>query len=128
LVYHPVAWWRNLSVIIAPMPGVYGRMCTFYGGWAANGIKRPSTLSDMLALHGGVMMTFGGTGDPGVNSTVISCPFNDTMADILKTPYNGDVRPVFYYCFVEMKLSDSAPDADRFVLHFKGEYEVQGKY
>lgn len=55
LVHHPVAWWRSLSVDIVPMPGVYGRMCTFYGGWAASGIARPTTVSDMLALHGSIV-------------------------------------------------------------------------
>lgn len=55
LVHHPVAWWRSLSVDIVPMPGVYGSMCTFYGGWAASGIARPTTVSDMLALHGSIV-------------------------------------------------------------------------
>ena len=29
-------------------------MCTFYGGWAASGIVRPTTVSDMLALYGSI--------------------------------------------------------------------------
>lgn len=128
LVHHPVAWWRSLSVGIVPMPGVYGRMCTFYGGWAASGSARPTTVSDMLALHGAVVKTYGGTGDPGVTSLTVPCPFDDTMADILKTPYNNSVRPVYYYCFIEVNLIDKPQDADRFLLHFRGEYEVQGRF
>lgn len=128
LAHHPVAWWQSLKVTIVPMPGVYGRMCTFYGGWASNGVAKPATVTDMLSLHGAIVKTYGGTGDPGVISMELPCVFNDTMADILKAPYNESVRPVFYYCFLEVNLVDKPQDADRFLLHFRGEYEVQGRY
>lgn len=104
LVFHPAAVWLNLSVDIYPLAGIYGRMCTFYGGWGASGGKIPASVSDMLALHGATMKSFGGTGDPGTMSVHSICPFNDTMADVLKAPYNDGVRPVYYYCFVELAL------------------------
>lgn len=128
LDHHPVAWWNSLSVSVSALPGVYGRMCTIYGGWASEGMSSPKTVDDMLGLHAAFTKTCGGTGDPGVFSTVIPCPFDDTMTDTLKTPYNGDVRPVFYYCFIEVDLIDKAPDSDRFLLHFNGGYEVQGRF
>lgn len=104
LVYQPAAVWLNLSVDVFPLAGIYGRMCTFYGGWGASGGNAPTTVSEMLALNGAVIKSFGGTGDPGTISIHSICPFNDTMADVLKTPYNEGVRPVYYYCFTELAL------------------------
>jgi hypothetical protein len=128
LAYHPVAWWSDLTVTIHALPGVYGRMCTFYGGWGAAGAPTPQTLSDMMALHGAFTRTWGGTGDPGTSSATVPCVFNDTMTDTLKTPYNDGVRAVFYYCFFETALTDKAPDSDRFMLQFVGSFNVQGTY
>lgn len=128
LDHHPVAWWEELSVTVHPSSGAYGRMCSFYGGWSASGSPRPTTLDEILALHGAFTRTWGGTGDPGVSPISVSCNFNDTMTEVLKTPYNESVRPVFYYCFVEQALIDKVIDSDRFLLHFKGTFNVQGKY
>lgn len=128
LQHHPVAWWDNLSVSIQAMPGVYGRMCTFYGGWASAGTAAPTSIEAMLQLQGSFTRTWGGTGDPGTTNAVIPCTFNATMSDVMKTPYNEGVRPVFYYFFLEVELIDKAKDSDRFLLHFNGTFDVQGKY
>jgi len=128
LDHHPVAWWNEFSVTISALPGVFGRMCTFYGGWAPFGAPMPKTIDEMLNLNGALAQTCGGTGDPGTFSVTIPCPFNDTMTDTLKTPYNETVRAVFYYCFVELDLIEKAKDSDRFLLHFRGTYEVQGRF
>jgi len=82
----------------------------------------------MLNLSGALAQTCGGTGDPGTFTVTIPCPFNDTMTDTMKTPYNDTVRAVFYYCFTEIDLIDKPKDTDRFLLHFRGTYEVQGRY
>lgn len=128
LQHHPVAWFRSLSATIVPLPGIFGRMCTLYGGWAAKGVSRPATVADFMRLHGAFTRTFGGVGDPGTTAIVINCTFDDTMTEVLKTPYNTEARAVFYYAFLEVDITDKAQDADRFMIHMRGEYEVQGRY
>jgi hypothetical protein len=125
---HPVAIWREFKVTISSRAGVFGRMCTFYGGWARADALAPTTVTGVLNLRGSVMKTVGGTGDPGMWSTTIGAPFTDGMADVLQVPYNQGVRPVFYYCFVETELTDKAPKADRFCLNFYGHFDVYGRY
>jgi len=129
LEHHPVAIWESLSVRLAPRAGIYGRMCTFYGGWAASGVKTPTTVEEMVALHGAIDVTYGGTGDPGTVKVSIPCEFDDTMKDILRGPSSEDgCRPVFFYCFVETDVVDKAKDADRFMLTFVGAYTLHGRY
>jgi len=125
---HPVAGWRSLSATVSSRPGVYGRMCTFYGGWSANDAAAPTTVREMRQLKGAVMTTVGGTGDPGMYRVVIPAPFDGTMSDVLKTRYNEGVRAVFYYCFTEIDLATSPPTADRFCIEFDGHYDVYGRY
>lgn len=128
LVYHPVAVWKQLSVRLAPRSGIYGRMCTFYGGWAASALETPTTVDDMVNLHGAIDVTYGGTGDPGTVRVEIPCQFDDTMKDLLKGPDNQGSRPVFFYCFVESAVVDKPTDSDRFMLTFKGSYTLHGRY
>ncbi len=125
---HPVAIWEELHVTLAPNTGVYGRMCTFYGGWSSQAAPRPTTLADMVALHNSIYKTYGGTGDPGVQQVTIPCPVQENNMDILKAPYGDGVRPVFYYCFTEHDLVTAVKDADRFTLLFKGTYQVKGRF
>lgn len=125
---HPVAVWRRLSVTVSSMPGVFGRMVTFYGGWAAHDALPPKSLADMRALRGAVFKTVGGTGDPGLWSTTIDLSFDGTVSDVLKTRYNGGVRAVFYYAFTETPLMDKPPEAIRFSLEFDGHYDVHGRF
>lgn len=129
LKHHPVAIWKELEVRLAPRAGIYGRMCTFYGGWAAAEMATPTTVEDMVALHGAIDVTYGGTGDPGTVKVAIPCVFDDTMKDILKSP-TGDnsSRPVFFYAFTEISVIDKPQDADRFMLTFKGKYTLHGRY
>jgi len=128
LQHHPVAIWTSLEVRLAPRAGVYGRMCTFYGGWGAQGMATPTTVGEMVALHGAIDVTYGGTGDPGTVRVTIPCDFDTTMQDILKAPYGDQGRPVFFYCFTEANVVDNPGDADRFMLTFKGTYVVKGRY
>jgi hypothetical protein len=128
LAHHPVAVWRHLSAKIASREGSFGRMVTLYCGWAAAGMSRPTTVEDMAVLKGALTRTFGGTGDPGMFTVTIPCPFDGTMTDTLHCPYNAGVRPVFYYAFVEQKLSDKAPDTMRASITFEGHYDVYGRY
>lgn len=128
LRHHPVAVWKNLAVRVAPRSGIYGRMCTFYGGWGASGMLTPTTVEEMVALHGAIDITYGGTGDPGTMRTEIPCIFDNTMQDILKAPYGEAARPVFFYCFVETPVIKDAADADRFMLTFHGSFIVEGRY
>lgn len=129
LKHHPVAIWDDLSVRLAPRSGIYGRMCTFYGGWAASGVETPTTVEQMIALHGAIDVTYGGTGDPGTIRVGIPCVFDDTMKDILKGPGSEDSsRPVFFYCFNEVDVVDGAKDGDRFMLTFQGKYTLHGRY
>jgi len=125
---HPVAIWRRLSVTISCMPGVFGRMVTFYGGWAAHDAIPPTTLADMRALHGAVFKTVGGTGDPGLWSNTINLVFDGTVSDVLKTRYNVGVRAVFYYAFTETPLVDKPNSDARFSLEFDGHYDVYGRF
>lgn len=103
-------------------------MITFYGGWASAGARAPITVHDMAVLKGAVMRTFGGTGDPGMFNQTADCPFDGTMTDTLNTPYNSGVRPVFYYAFTEVDLTDKAPKSPRLHLLFRGHYDVYGRY
>lgn len=130
LNHHPVAIWSNLSVRLAPRAGIYGRMCTFYGGWAAAGMTAPKTIQDMVSLHGAIDVTYGGTGDPGTVMAEIPCQFDDTMQDLLKVPYGEAGRPVFYYFFTEQDVvtGENKNVADRFMLTFRGGYELHGRY
>lgn len=129
LKHHPVAIWKELEVKLAPRSGIYGRMCTFYGGWAAHGVTTPATVEEMVALHGAIDVTYGGTGDPGTVRVSIPCDFDDTMKDILKAPSSEEgSRPVFFYCFTEVDVVDNAKDGDRFMLTFKGKYTLHGRY
>lgn len=129
LKHHPIAIWRELEVRLAPRSGIYGRMCTFYGGWAAAGVATPTTVEDMVSLHNAIDVTYGGTGDPGTVKVTIPCHFDDTMKDILKgSSSENDSRPVFFYCFVEVDVIDKARDGDRFMLTFKGSYTLHGRY
>jgi len=128
LKYHPVATWKELSVKLAPRPGIYGRMCTFYGGWAAAGVVTPRTVEEMVALHGAIDVTYGGTGDPGTVKVQITCDFDDTMKDLLKGPDNENSRPVFFYAFTETDIISEAANVDRFMLTFRGVYELYGRY
>jgi len=128
LAFHPVAIWKQLEVRLAPRAGVYGRMCSFYGGWGAAEMKTPETVEEMVALHGAIDVTYGGTGDPGSVRTDIPCMFDNTMQDILKSPYGDGSRPVFFYCFTESSVVDKVADADRFMLTFKGSYILKGRY
>jgi len=128
LKHHPVAVWKQLTVRLAPRPGIYGRMCTFYGGWAAAGVEKPTTVEEMISLHGAIDVTYGGTGDPGTVRMEIPCVFDDTMKDLLKGPDNDSARPVFFYCFTEAAVVDKPPDSDRFMLTFKGSYTLHGRY
>lgn len=128
LEYHMVAIWNSLEVRLAPRAGVYGRMCSFYGGWGASSMPTPKTVEDMVALHGAIDVTYGGTGDPGTIRVNIPCNFDNTMQDILKTPYGDGVRPVFFYCFTESDVVDKPIDADRFMLTFQGSYILKGRY
>lgn len=125
---HPVAVWRSLSCKISSREGSFGRMVTLYCGWSSNGASAPRTVRDMANLKGSFMRTFGGTGDPGMFSVVLSCPFDGTMTDTLAAPYNGGVRPVFYYCFTEVELTATPPDAMRAMLEFNGHYDVFGRF
>jgi len=128
LAFHPVAVWRNLTANVSSREGAHGRMITIYCGWANNNMPAPTTVSGMRQLKGAFSKTFGGTGDPGMFSMNIPAPFDGTMTDTLKTPYNAGVRAVFYYCFVETNLTTSPPDADRCVIEFDGHYDVFGRY
>jgi hypothetical protein len=129
LRHHPVAVWKELEVRLAPRAGIYGRMCTFYGGWAAAGVETPSTVEQMIALHGAIDVTYGGTGDPGTVRVGIPCAFDDTMKDILKGPSSEDgCRPVFFYTFTEVDVVTGAKDGDRFMLTFQGKYTLHGRY
>jgi hypothetical protein len=128
LKHHPVAIWTDLEVRLAPRAGIYGRMCTFYGGWAAAGVVTPTTVEEMVALHNAVDVTYGGTGDPGTIRASIPCNFDTTMQDILKAPYGDSGRPVFFYCFTEAAVVDKPVDADRFMLTFRGRYQLKGRY
>jgi len=128
LKYHPIGVWKELSVRLAPRPGIYGRMCTFYGGWAAAGVVTPTTAEEMVALHGAIDVTYGGTGDPGTVKVQISCEFDDTMKDLLKGPDNDNSRPVFFYAFTETDVVDKPANSDRFMLTFKGKYTLHGRY
>lgn len=129
LKHHPVAIWNNLEVRLAPCSGIYGRMCTFFGGWAAAGVVTPSTVEEMIALHGAINVTYGGTGDPGTVRVTIPCQFDDTMKDILRGPTSeSGCRPVFFYCFTEISVIDKASDTDRFMLTFQGRYTLHGRY
>lgn len=128
LRHHPVAVWTELQVRLAPRPGIYGRMCTFYGGWAAADVVTPTTVEEMVSLHGAIDVTYGGTGDPGTVRQQIRCEFDDTMKDLLKGPDNAGSRPVFFYCFTEVDVVDKPADADRFMLTFTGKYQLHGRY
>jgi len=128
LKHHPVAVWKHLDVRLAPRPGIYGRMCTFYGGWAAAGVVTPTTVEEMVSLHDAIDVTYGGTGDPGTIRVQVSCNFDDTMKDLFKGPDNENSRPVFFYCFTETNVIDKPADTDRFMLTFKGEYTLHGRY
>lgn len=128
LGFHPVAIWNRLEVRIAPRAGVFGRMCTFYGGWAPSGVKAPTTVEEMMALHNAVDVTYGGAGDPGLIRQVIACPFDDTLQDILKAPYGDASRPVFYYAFSEVDVVTTVKEAPRFMLTFQGSYVLKGRY
>jgi len=130
LKHHPIAIWKDLEVRLAPRAGIYGRMCTFYGGWAANSITPPTTVEEMVALHGAIDVTYGGTGDPGTIRVTIPCNFDDTMKDILKGPSSENgCRPVFFYCFTESDIiKEVVANADRFMLTFKGRYTLHGRY
>lgn len=129
LKHHPIAIWRDLEVHLAPRGGVYGRMCTFYGGWAAAGITAPRTVGQMVNLHGSIDVTYGGTGDPGTVKVGIPCSFDNTMKDILKGTISDDsARPVFFYCFTEQDVVTGAKDVDRFMLTFRGSYTLHGRY
>lgn len=128
LKHHPVAVWKELVMSLAPRPGIYGRMCTFYGGWAAQDVETPTTVDEMIALHGAIDVTYGGTGDPGTVRVSIPCVFDDTMKDLLKGPDNNGSRPVFFYCFTEVDVIDKPADADRFMMTFRGIYELHGRY
>lgn len=129
LRHHPVAIWNSLEVRLAPCSGIYGRMCTFFGGWAAAGVVTPSTVEEMIALHGAINVTYGGTGDPGTVRVTIPCQFDDTMKDILRGPTSENgCRPVFFYCFTEISVVDKASDTDRFMLTFQGRYTLHGRY
>lgn len=125
---HPVAVWSELSMKLAPRAGIFGRMCTFYGGWSAAGAPTPKSVADMMRLNGAVGITYGGTGDPGTIATQITCAFDHTMQDILKSPYGDTVRPVFFYCFIENSVLSTAADADRFMISFTGKFHVHGRY
>jgi hypothetical protein len=125
---HPVAVWRKLSVTVSSRAGVFGRMCTFYGGWAAADMPAPSTIAQMRSLHGAVMRTVGGTGDPGLWTQTVTANFDGTVSDVLKTRYNQGVRAVFYYAFTETNLSKEPPNTDRFSLEFDGHYDVYGRF
>lgn len=129
LKHHPVAIWKSLRVNLAPRPGIYGRMCTFYGGWAAAGVVTPRTVEEMVALHGAVDCTYGGTGDPGTVKVSIPCAFDDTMKNIFRGPSSEDAcRPVFFYCFTETNVVDKVGDSDRFMLTFQGTFTLHGRY
>jgi len=128
LSQHPVAVWRQLSAHIRSREGSYGRMVTLYCGWANHGASAPTTVRDMANLKGHFSKTFGGTGDPGMFSVSIPCPFDGTMTDVLKTPFNEGTRPVFYYCFTEVKLATEPPDAMRALIEFDGHFDVYGRY
>lgn len=128
LQHHPVAVFSELQVRLAPRAGIYGRMCTFYGGWGASGMPTPTTVEEMVALHGAIDVTYGGTGDPGSVKTVIACNFDNTMQDVLKAPYGDGGRPVFFYCFTEADVVDKPADADRFMLTFTGQFDLHGRY
>lgn len=128
LQHHPVAVWRTLKATISSREGAYGRMITMYAGWSSHGAAAPTTVREMRNLKNAFTRTFGGTGDPGMFSVELAAPFDGTMTDTLKTPYNVGVRAVFYYCFVEYNLVDSPPDADRCVVEFDGHYDVYGRY
>jgi len=129
LKHHPIAIWKEIRMHLAPRGGIYGRMCTFYGGWAAAGVPTPTTVQDMIKLHGAVNVTYGGTGDPGTIKVSIPCPFNNTMKDILKGTVSEDAaRPVFFYCFTEIAVVDKLSNADRFMITFEGEYTLHGRY
>jgi len=129
LKFHPVAVWKELEVRLAPRSGIYGRMCTFYGGWAAAGVHTPTTVDQIISLHGAIDVTYGGTGDPGTVRVKIPCEFDDTMKDILRGPTSEqDTRPVFFYCFTEVDVVDKPQDSDRFMLTFIGKYTLHGRY
>jgi len=128
LKHHPIAVWKHLTVKLAPRPGIYGRMCTFYGGWAASGVVTPTTVAEMVALHGSIDVTYGGTGDPGTIKVEIPCEFDDTMKDLLKAPDNMNSRPVFFYAFTETDIIDKPANDDRFMFTMKGTYELYGRY
>lgn len=128
LAHHPVGIWIDLEVRLAPRSGIYGRMCSFYGGWGPSGMTTPKNVEEMIALRGSIDVTYGGTGDPGTVRTSIPCVFDNTMQDIFKTPYGDGTRPVFFYCFTETNVVDKVPDADRFMLTFRGQYQVKGRY
>jgi len=128
LGHHPVAVWRQLSATISSRPGVYGRMVTFYGGWAPFDMVAPTTVREMRQLKGAIMKTVGGTGDPGMWTQTIPAQFDGSMSDVLKTRYNSGVRAVFYYAFVEQELTDKAPKTERFTIEFDGHYDVFGRF
>jgi hypothetical protein len=128
LQHHPVAIWKDLVMSLAPRSGIYGRMCTFYGGWAANDVPTPTTVDEMISLHGAIDVTYGGTGDPGTVKVAIPCDFDDTMKDLLKGPECGGSRPVFFYCFTEINVIDKPSEADRFMMTFRGTFELHGRY
>jgi len=128
LKHHPVAVWEELVFHLAPRPGIYGRMCTFYGGWAASDVVTPTSVEEMVALHGAVDVTYGGTGDPGTVRLQVPCRFDDTMKDLLKGPDNEGSRPVFFYCFTETAVIDTPADADRFMMTFRGKFKLFGRY
>lgn len=129
LKHHPIAVWNELSVSLTPRAGIFGRMCTFYGGWSASGADAPTTPEGMVNLHNAVDFTYGGVGDPNTVQLKIECSFDDTMKDILKaTKSEEDARPVFYYCFTETEVAKDLKDSDRFMLTFRGKYNLFGRY
>jgi len=127
-IRHPVAVWRHLKAIISSREGSHGRMVTLYCGWANEGAKAPETVQEMAMLKGHMSRTFGGTGDPGMFTVTIDCPFDGTMSDVGKMPYNDGARAVFYYCFTEVDLTSSPPDAMRALIEFDGRYDVYGRF
>lgn len=129
LDHHPLAVWSEVTCRVAPMAGVYGRMVTFYGGWAASGVSTPTTVEGMLTLNNAVYRTYGGTGDPGMMEAEIRCVFDNTMTDLLKTPEFESLRPVFFYCFVETDVVAAlANTSPRFQLVWTGKYKLFGRF
>lgn len=128
LQHHPLAVWRHLTARISSREGSHGRMVTLYGGWSAAGAAAPANPQHMMRLRGAIVKTFGGTGDPGMFNVNIPCPFDGTISDVLKAPYNAGVRPVFYYAFTEVELTASPPEALRASIDFDGHFDVYGRY